>query len=102
MIPGTGRPTQFHAVPFEERAPDGKGGRLPYALEYPRLVTSSQILSCVADLCVVITLMPRVFRNGLLKRKAHLANQHDARLRLEREAQLQQKKKSIQPWMVSC
>lgn len=36
MLPGTGRPTQFHAVPFEERAPDGKGGKLPYALEYPR------------------------------------------------------------------
>ena len=35
MMPGTG-PTQFHAVPFEERAPDGKGGKLPYALEYPR------------------------------------------------------------------
>lgn len=35
MMPGTGRPTQFHAVPFEERAPDGKGGKLPYALEYP-------------------------------------------------------------------
>ncbi|CAF9943747.1 MAG: hypothetical protein ALECFALPRED_001189 [Alectoria fallacina] len=34
-MPGTGRPTQFHAVPFEERAPDGKGGKLPYALEYP-------------------------------------------------------------------
>ena len=28
-------PTQFHAVPFEERAPDGKGGKLPFALEYP-------------------------------------------------------------------
>ena len=27
---------QFHAVPFEEREPDGKGGKLPYALEYPR------------------------------------------------------------------
>lgn len=35
MMPGTGRPTQFHAVPFEERASDGKGGKLPYALEYP-------------------------------------------------------------------
>ncbi|KAF6219559.1 hypothetical protein HO133_004028 [Letharia lupina] len=35
MMPGTGRPTQFHGVPFEERAPDGKGGKLPFALEYP-------------------------------------------------------------------
>ena len=35
MMPGTGRPTQFHSVPLEERAPDGKGGKLPYALEYP-------------------------------------------------------------------
>lgn len=35
MIPGTARPTQVHAVPFEERAPDGKGGKLPFALEYP-------------------------------------------------------------------
>ena len=36
-MPGTGRPTQIHAVPFEERAPDpdGKGGKLPYALEFP-------------------------------------------------------------------
>lgn len=102
MIPGTGRPTQFHAVPFEERAPDGKGGKLPYALEYPRLVTSSQILSCVTDLPVVVTLMPRVFRGGSLKRKAHSGNQHDVRLRLEREAQLQQRKKPIPPWMVLC
>lgn len=35
MMQSTGRATQFHGVPFEERAPDGKGGRLPYALEYP-------------------------------------------------------------------
>lgn len=35
MMPGTARPTQVHAVPFEERAPDGKGGKLPFALEYP-------------------------------------------------------------------
>ena len=31
VMPGT----QFHGVPFEERASDGKGGKLPYALEYP-------------------------------------------------------------------
>ena len=35
MIPGTGRPTQFHGVAVEDRAPDGKGGKLPYALEFP-------------------------------------------------------------------
>ena len=35
MMPGTGKPTQFHGVSFEERAPDGKGGKLPFALEYP-------------------------------------------------------------------
>ena len=35
MMPGTGRATQVHAVPFEARAPDGKGGKLPFALEYP-------------------------------------------------------------------
>lgn len=36
MMPSTGRATQVHAVPFEERAPDGKGGKLPFALEYPQ------------------------------------------------------------------
>ena len=37
MMPGTAaRPTQFHAVPFDERAPDGRGGKLPFALEYPQ------------------------------------------------------------------
>lgn len=35
MIQGTGRPTQFHGVAVEDRAPDGKGGKLPYALEFP-------------------------------------------------------------------
>ena len=44
MLPGTGRPTQFHAVPFEERAPDGKGGKLPYALEYPRYFLPSSFI----------------------------------------------------------
>lgn len=31
----TGRPTQFHAVPVEERAVDRNGKKLPYALEWP-------------------------------------------------------------------
>ena len=34
----TGRPTQFHAVPVEERAVDRNGKKLPYALEWPELV----------------------------------------------------------------
>ena len=29
-----GRPTQFHAVPPEERAVDAQGNRLPWALEW--------------------------------------------------------------------
>lgn len=36
MMPGAALPTQVHAVPLEERAPDGRGGKLPYALEYPQ------------------------------------------------------------------
>ena len=34
----TGRPTQFHAVPVEERAVDRNGKKLPYALEWPESV----------------------------------------------------------------
>ena len=30
-----GRAMQVHAVPFEERAIDSKGNRLPWALEWP-------------------------------------------------------------------
>lgn len=30
-----GRPTQFHGVPFEERAIDANGNRLPWAYDYP-------------------------------------------------------------------
>ena len=33
--PVGGRPTQFHAVPLEERAVDSKGRKLPWALEWP-------------------------------------------------------------------
>lgn len=34
MANGVGQPTQFHGVPFEERAIDSKGNRLPWSLEY--------------------------------------------------------------------
>ncbi|KAL9579963.1 MAG: hypothetical protein Q9212_004777, partial [Teloschistes hypoglaucus] len=32
---GGGQPTQFHGVPYEERAIDENGNRLPWALEWP-------------------------------------------------------------------
>lgn len=32
--PDNGRPTQIHAVPWEERAVDSNGNKLPYALEW--------------------------------------------------------------------
>lgn len=35
-----GRPTQFHAVPVEERAVDRNGKKLPYALEWPESASS--------------------------------------------------------------
>lgn len=101
-MPGTGRPTQFHGVPFEERAPDGKGGKLPFALEYPTYQSLPSFITRLTDLRVAVTLMPRVVRNALSKRKAHSANRHDAKLPLEPEVQLQQRKKSTLPWTVFC
>lgn len=40
LNPTRGRPTQFHAVPLEERAVDSNGNRLPWALEWHSCVTS--------------------------------------------------------------
>ena len=35
MTFGGGKPTQIHAVPYEERALDSRGKKLPWAHEWP-------------------------------------------------------------------
>lgn len=51
MAFGGGRPTQIHAVPYEERALDSHGRKLPWAHEWPEYVIHK-----ANDMVVVLTL----------------------------------------------
>ena len=88
------RPMQVHNVPLEERAFDSKGNRLPWALEWPELVTLEYTLLTSSD-CYIGDIQMRGAKSVTLKRKVPLAKRISGKDRQEPEQQHQQRKRTL-------
>ena len=88
------RPMQIHNVPFEERAFDSKGNRLPWALEWPESVAVDPIPSTLSD-CSTGDIQMRGVRSVTLKRKVHLVERISEKDRLEPEQRRRPRKKTL-------
>ena len=75
---GPAVPTQFHAVPENERAVDANGKRLPWSLEWPELVLTAPRFVNIADHITEDTPM-RADKRDSLKKKVPLVNRFDAK-----------------------
>lgn len=92
-----GRPTQFHAVPVEERAIDSQGKTLPWALEwheYVKLILTIFKTAEFADVFLENTPIS-VIRSGTLTRKEHLANLSGAEGQREARGPLHLRRRKI-------